>query len=279
MLIKSNNNFKDRISYAGGLTKPMIADIRTTDISKVQNYFSKNNINTEFENNRFLAWATVRVFEILKSFQEKFGLKFGFPTNILVKDVTTINLPNLENTYGFCNLVPSKLHKGLDEITPAKSIIFNKNFPWHNIDQISDFDFYTAKNSSTDFFLESVFHEFGHIIHEDHLLQEFNINTVLKKLISLTKPKNIEHYQDTYGSLVEKEVCGYAKNEPLDLIACDISKRFIDNINQNLLLTSGNPFKNSPYERFYTLKNLFKDKTPIDTLIRQIYQGKMPITD
>lgn len=279
MLIKSNNNYKDKISYGGGLTKPMIADIRSTDVSRVQNYFAHNNINTEFQNNRFIAWASVRVFEILKSFQENFGLKLGFPTNILVKDVNSLNLPNLENTYGFCNLVPSKIHKNSDEITPAKSIIFNKNFPWHNINEISDFDFYTTQNSSTDFFLESVFHEFGHIIHEDHLLQNFNINTVLEKLISLTMPKTVEHYQDTYGSLVEKEICRYAKNEPLDLIACDMSKRFIDNIDLNSLLTNGNPFKNSPYERFYTLRSLFKDKTPITSLIRQIYQGKIPTTD
>ena len=54
MQINSKKSLNSNISYAGGLTKPMITDIRNTDVSKIQNYLAKNNINSDFQNNKLL---------------------------------------------------------------------------------------------------------------------------------------------------------------------------------------------------------------------------------
>ena len=277
MLINRKHNLREQISYAGGLTKPMIADIRNTDVSKVQHYFAQNNINADFQDNKFLAWATAKVFDIIKALQQNFNLKPGLPNNILVKDTNALCIPNLESTYGFCNLVPCKIHKGSDEVTPAKSIIFNKNFPWHKIDEISDFDFHDAKNTTTDFFLESIIHEFGHIFHENNLLKKFSIKEVLKKLLAMTDPANIQTYQQRYGQLVADNLCQYATKEPLDLIDCDMSKRVIPNLDRENLTPVNNPFINSPYENLFALKRLFRNTDEIDLLIKQIYDGKTEI--
>ena len=42
MQINNKQKITTDISYAGGLTKPMITDIRNTDVSKIQNYLAKN---------------------------------------------------------------------------------------------------------------------------------------------------------------------------------------------------------------------------------------------
>lgn len=277
MQINNKQKITTDISYAGGLTKPMITDIRNTDVSKIQNYLAKNNINSDFQNNKFLAWSVVKVFEFIKELQNTFKLKLGYPSNIIVKAPKTLSVPDLEFTYGFCNFVPCKIHKASDEITPAKSIIFNKDFPWAQINEISDFDFHVAKNTTTDFFLEFVFHEFSHVFHENHLLDKFSINKVLKKLTSLTDPKNIKNYRQLYGKLVENSLCQYAKKEPLDLIACDMSNRLIGNLDRDNIRAINNPFKNSPYEKLFSFKNFFNNKDKIDILIKRIFDGDTKI--
>lgn len=273
MQINSKKRLNSNISYAGGLTKPMITDIRNTDVSKIQNYLAKNNINSDFQNNKLLAWSVVKVFEFIKELQNTFKLKLGYPSNIMVKDTKTLNIPNLEFTYGFCNLVPCRIHKASEEITPAKTIIFNKDFPWDKINEISDFDFYVAKNTTTDFFLEFVFHEFSHIFHENHLLNTSSVNNVLKKLLSMTDPKIIQNYQQEYGQLVEKQICKYARKEPMDLIACDMSGRLINNLDRDSIRLISNPLENSPYEKLFSLKSFFNKKPQIERLIKNIFDG------
>ncbi len=277
MKINSQKNFNSNISYAGGLTKSMITDIRNTDVTQIQNYLAKKNIKSDFQNNKFIAWSVIKVFEFIKELQNTFKLKLGYPNNIMVKDTKTLSIPDLESTYGFCNLVPCRIHKTSDEITPAKSIIFNKDFPWDKINEISDFDFHIAKNTTTDFFLEFVFHEFSHIFHENHLLDKYSINKVLKKLILMTDPENIKKYQQLYGQLVENKICKYAKKEPLDLIACDMSGRLINNLDRNNIKLRSNPLKNSPYEKLFFLKNIFNNKSQIDRLIKNFFDGETKV--
>ena len=120
MKINSQKNFNSNISYAGGLTKSMITDIRNTDVTQIQNYLAKKNIKSDFQNNKFIAWSVIKVFEFIKELQNTFKLKLGYPNNIMVKDTKILSIPDLEFTYGFCNLVPCRIHKTSDEITPAK---------------------------------------------------------------------------------------------------------------------------------------------------------------
>ena len=279
MLIEGNKNVRDKISYAGGLTKPMISDIRRVDVFSVQTHFLQHNINTNFEGNKFLAWASVRVFEVLKGIQKQFNLNLGMPKNILVEDFSKLKINNYEKTYGFTNLVPCRLHKASENVTPSFSIIFQKGFPWEKIDEISDADFYQAKNTTTDFFLESIFHEFAHIIHLDSMLKKFGVDETLKRLLTLTNEANVRKYHRDFGDIVEANLCKYAAKEPLDLVGCDISKRVISSIDRDKIFPTANPFADSPYEATFAVKHLFQVKNPLDILIRQVYQGKMPKTN
>ena len=105
------------------------------------------------------------------------------------------------------------------------------------------------------------------------MLDKFSINKVLKKLTSLTNPKNIENYRQLYGQLVENSLCQYAKKEPLDLIACDMSNRLIGSLERDNIRAINNPFKNSPYEKLFSLKKFFNSKDKIDILIKRIFDG------
>ena len=61
------------------------------------------------------------------------------------------------------------------------------------------------------------------------------------------------------------------KKEPLDLIACDMSSRLIDNLDRDNIRAINNPFKNSPYEKLFSFKNFFNSKDKIDILIKRIF--------
>ena len=232
-----------------------------------------NNINADFENNKIIAWCCAKALEIIK----KLNLRLGLPANIFVKDLNTLNCQDL-NIYAFTNFLPCRITKGADEITPAVSIIFNKDFNWEHLDEASDYEFYDAHNTATDFFLEPFLHEFGHIAHERHLIDKFGTDRTVQSLVNLTEEPTIDKYQTRF-SIKEKELCGCAKASPLELIACDLSKRIIDCINRNNISLDKNPFINSPYQRFFDIVSLFRKYSLQDLLINNFYNGKTDVLD
>lgn len=268
-----NSYTQQRISFSGGLTQGIMREINSVNPYNIEQIMVKNNINADFENNKIIAWCCAKTLEIIK----KLHIRLGLPANIFVKDLNTLNCQDL-NIYAFTNFLPCRITQNSDDITPAVSIIFNKNFNWEHLDKISNYEFFDAHNTATDFFLEPFLHEFGHIAHERNLINKLGTNKTVLSLINLTKASTIKKYQ-TQFSLTNESLCECAKSSPLELIACDLSKRIIDCIDRNKIALDKKPLVNSPYQRFLGIVSVFKKYSLQDLLINNFYSGKTDVLD
>ena len=266
-----------KINFTGGLSNKIRTEINNTSPTKLAQVLAKDSIVADFDNNKTIAWCCTKVVELLKKIQKLYGISIKFPNNIFVKDLNTLEYNN-SDIYGFTNFLPCKITKNTDEITPAVSIIFNKDMPWEKLDEMSDLEFYDAHNTATDYFLEPFIHEFGHIAHENHLIDKLGINKTIQSLIDLTDETTVRKYQIRFSEKATN-LCGCAKTSPLELIACDFSKRIIDSINKNTIALNKNPFMNSPYQHFFDIVNLFRMHSLEDLLINKFYNGKIKILD
>lgn len=264
-------------NFKGGLTKSMMSEINRLDVVAAQNYLKKHNIDANFENNKIVAWSVLKVTNIFKTINKKYNLNLQLPQKIFVLDLKKFENVDYNSAYGFCNFLPARLSKNNEHITPPMSVIFNKDLPWGRIDEIIDYDFYINSNTATNFFLEPFFHELSHIVHEGNLLNKNSIKNTMKKLMFLTEDTTIEAYREKYGNTAQKRICSYAQKGPLDLVACDLSKRFIKTIDKENLSVRGNPFDDSPYQNYFYIKKLFKrnDNDSFKKLIRYFYDGKI----
>ena len=249
------------------MTRAVISEIKSTDCSKVEKLFAKKGINSDFDGNKIVAWSTLKVSELLTKLQKSFGVKFDFPANIIVESFSKYKKINHDrNVAGFTNFLPVKL-KDDESIVPPMTIFFNQDFPWRYIDGLSDLSF-KDKDTVTDNFLEPFIHEFGHIIHEGNLLRKLPVNDVPKTVDLFSQNKIPEKYANT----VKEETCSYAASNFLELIACDICKRFLSGLDSNLEIKR-NLFSASPYDRFYKYKTVFDKQNPYDKLVLNTYNG------
>jgi len=264
-------------NFKAGMNQRVLNEISRVDCVEVQKYLLKNNgINADFANNKVIAWSVAKVVELFSDLQTRYHRPFFAPIQITTESLKSYGKDDEKDfLYGFTNFLPSRLKNDSEQVTPAMSIIFNKDFMWEKLDEISDSD-YAKNQTATNHFLESFIHEFSHVIHEGYLLTKFNTNDAVERLKKLANPIKIGEFQENFGDLISKHICNYAKESPLDLIACDMSKRFIESLDTTLSLTK-NPFKNSPYSKFYHFKNLLFVNNPLDDLINKVFNGQYTV--
>ncbi len=269
----SNNRNINYINYKGGLSKAIKSEISGTDCFKVQDFLKKEkNINADFANNKLIAWAASNIIKLLEGLKNDTKFKIEFPTDIIVADLNDYNVDNNGLIYGFANFFPCRFCNKNNNIVPGMSIIFNKDFPWEKIDEMSDYDF-SKGHTVTDHFLESFIHEFAHIIHEGNMLNRYSAEDVYKKLELLTSDLIVQKFKKEYGAEIEKSLCKYAKESPLDLVACDLSSKFLKNLDMNNIRLRKNPFKEYPYSNNFF--NIFLGKKDnVGLITRQIFNGK-----
>lgn len=267
------------INFQAGLTKNMRQEIEHTDTKKVSDYFFKNNIETDFKNNKTLAWASLKVFDIIKKLNTQFNLNLGIPKQILVEDFNILRLPQ-KHAFGIMNFAPTKLYTNKDIIIPEKTVVFNEfkdynhssgNKIWDKIDEIGDFG-YEHKISSTDFFLETIFHEFAHAIHEENLINTLGGNKLTDLLEKTFDPNFISRFQKKYKNHFNN-ICKYANSNWLETIACDLSKRTMTNINKDNLTPTFDFIKNSPYRKINFLQALKTERQ--DKELHKFWNGKI----
>lgn len=177
------------------------------------------------------------------------------------------------NAYGFCNLTPSAILKGSDQIIPSRTVFFNTEYDWRYIDEMMDRD-YASRHSSTDFFLYPFFHEGAHVLHEAHLLENFGDETVLRKILSAKDPEQIREYRRKYGDRVSK-LCNYALKTPLEAVACDIPLRIIGSIDKESLTLARNPFIGTPYEHGIVGREHSDKERPLQEILRRFWDGQL----
>lgn len=275
-------NIQDtQISFRAGLTSRMRSDIKSCDIEKISRYFQEHNIKTDFRGNKTIAWCSLKSFEIIKKFNQMFGLNLGSPNGIFVEDFKALRCEN-EQALGFLNFAPTKLYTQNDKIIDGKTIFFNEykdynysqgNHIWEKIDEIADNNF-ESRISTGNFFLETILHEFSHAMHEANLLQKLTPFKMLKQLENALNPKNIEKFREDKAILF-KDICHYAMQNPLEAVACDISKRTIAAIDKETLQPKINFIEKSPYDNHSFIKQMlnFFDKDETSRHLGKYWSG------
>lgn len=273
---QSNNNISGKkpkiVAFGGGLTPKIMQEIHKTDVVAISSKLVQKGIPNDFKGDKVLAWCCDKTVDIFQQLNQRFGLKLALPQGIYVEDFRKLNVDNPQ-MYGFCNLAPFELRKGFSEDVPSRILFFNSLHKWEDIDSISDRR-YKEKFASTDFFLDIPFHEFVHSAQEDRLLDLYDDEILLEKLLSLTDPKQIEMYQKKYGDKVSR-ISNYALNSPLDAVACDLSRRIANSINKVNLTPTKNPFAGSPYQdNVSSFQKLQLKLNPLNNILKKFWNGE-----
>jgi hypothetical protein len=268
------------LSYKSGLTQGMKLEIAKTNPAQIQTNLAQHGINTDFKNNKFIAWASSKCFEFIDELNQKFSLNLGLPNGIFVENFNNIDTKN-KDTYGFCNLAPSQLFINSDIKIPEKTIFFNsfnqfenngENKKWNNLDK--EIDFYKKNGiSTTDFFMEVFLHEFFHVAHINHMINTLGGKKYAAKIENILNIDNLTKFQKKYYTLLTS-ICKYAVESPLESIACDMSKRAISTINPETLKPTTNFIEKSPYADFGILKRLFLKQNNLDKKLRTFWNGR-----
>lgn len=244
------------LAFHAGMTQKMKNEIKSCDVKKIQWDVWNRGIQCDFKQNKVVAWCSQKVVELIEEINKRYGLDLGLPKGIIVEDFKELDLSidNYDIVHGCINLMPCKFYKKKDIIVSNGTIFFNehvnKNYSggnefWDKLDENAD-KFYAEKGTATDFFLELILHEFAHAMHEKNLqtkLSPKKLNKFWNWQCSLKTQMKFKH---KYGEIMSK-ISNYAKIDHSEAVACDISKRLIENIDKETLKPTSNFFENSPY--------------------------------
>jgi len=277
-----NSCLKPTISFQAGLTSKIAQEIEAADVVQISKKLAQKGVSTDFGDNKVLAYCCKKMSNIIDFLNQEHKLKLASPKGIYAIDFEKLNVDD-KKMHSFCNLQPFQLHKASGEITPSRVLFFNtlesakkqapegynRLFDWNNINEIADAEF-AIGFAPTDSFLDIFSHEFSHVIHEDHLLNRLGGKKLVKILEMLNDTEWLKWYERKYGADVS-EICSYARKNPLEAVACDMTKKIVTSLDSESLLPTKNPFKNSAYQG-----HLFKGSSdsPLDTILRRFYKGK-----
>lgn len=290
---QKNNSLKPQKQnavFGAGLTPKIAQEIQQVDDLAISNRLAKKGIPTEFKGNKVVAWCCDKTVEIFEQLNEKYHTRLALPKGIYVDDFEKLNVDDV-NATGFCNLFPTdKFKKNSNEFVPGDVIFFNsfetfKNqFPiewqvlhnWNKINTIADAQ-YVTKYSSTNHFLDVFIHEFSHSTHEERLRKKIGGEVLEVKIDSVKTAKNIEEYKQKYGEKIS-QICKYALTNPLEAVACDMSRIITSCLDGNTLMPRKNPFIGTPYERLSLWKRVnipyyVDEQRPLIEILRNFWNG------
>ena len=277
MKVQINKNF-NYSAFQAGLTRQMKCEIAGIVPSKVTKELAKINVQSDFKENKFLAWASIKCVEMICAFNKMYNLKLGLPKGIFTEDFELIKNPD-KYAMGCCNLLPSRVYKNSDKVVPEKTIFFNIsekygiNDLWQNIDKQADFMFYDGL-SATDFYLEPVLHEFCHVMHIDNLLIYQNITKYVNTIINIKEKHKFPSFIKHRGLF--NEICMRAQSDPLEAVAYDLSRRQIASINKEILLPQADFINGSPYQSKNLFQRIFGIKADkLSELLSKYWRGKI----
>lgn len=272
------------LNFQAGMTKAIRQEINSTDINKISNMlYRENGIVSDFKQNKAVAWSSAKCVELIKSLNKNYNLQLGLPKGIFVEDFNALHI-NDKTATGTTNFLPSLLLENSNEIVPENTIFFNEfkelnykggNEYWDKIDKWSDINF-DEHFSATDFFMEIFIHEFTHVIHSNNLLKNMSMQKLAEKFNQTQNPIYLRKFHDKYENWLNN-ICIYASSHPFEAVACDLSKRIIDNTDKNTFGISKNIISQSPYERTNFITRKLKYKDMIDKLLNSIWRGKIDI--
>lgn len=278
--MQSINNFSyNKPTFKAGLSKQIKSEINSCDIRKISNELRNFNIESNFKGNKVIAWCALQCTKLITEINNRYGLNLALPRGIFVEDFSKLNVNN-QDALGFMNFAPTFLHSDKKIITPEKTIFFNEfkdmnykggNRIWEQTDEIADMNF-ENKGATTDFFLETFLHEFVHVIHEGNMQAKIhNGADLVKIIISMIKSQN-PTFQKLQPEISEK-ICQYATTNQLEMTACDLTKRVLDNTSRETLQPNGDFTKNSPYEIRSIFSKIFSSTDNLEELLKNTWNG------
>lgn len=277
-LQNSKNNF------GAGWSAKIEKEIQNCNIFQVSGTFTKQGIDTDFKDNKVVAWCSLKTLEIFNKLNKKYKLKLALPKAIYVEDFTKLKEQD-PNEYGLCNWYPAYLKKRSDKVYSERTILFNsfesnkKNdnsdeYEWTNINEITE-RFYKDNFLSSGHFLGIFIHEFSHSAHNANLISKFNPKEFLDKINRFTSWEYSMQYNKTFRELIN--ISKRAAEEPFEAISEDMTKKITDSLDELILLPAKNPFKKSLYPVSPALKtskvNVEKN-AEASKVLRKIWEGE-----
>lgn len=278
---KINNFSSNKATFRAGLTNQIKNEINSCDIRKISHELRNVNIESDFKGNKVVAWCVFRCTKLITEINNRYGLNLALPKGIFVEDFSKLNVNN-QDAFGFMNFAPTFLYSDKKIMTPEKTIFFNEfkdmnykggNKIWEQADEIADMNF-ENKGATTDFFLEIFLHEFAHVIHEGNMQTKIhNGLDLVNIIISMLKSQN-PAFQKLRPEISEK-ICQYATTNQLEMTACDLTKRILDNASRETLQPIGNFTRNSPYKVKNIFKEIFTLNNKFNELLQNTWNGKL----
>lgn len=276
-----NNFSSNKTTFRAGLTNQIKNEINSCDVRKISHELRNVNIGSDFKGNKVVAWCVFQCTKLITEINNKYGLNLALPKGIFVEDFSKLNVNN-QDAFGFMNFAPTFLHSDKKIITPEKTIFFNEfkdmnykggNKIWEQADEIADMNF-EKRSATTDFFLEIFLHEFAHVIHEGNMQTKIhNGSDLVNIIISMLKSQN-PAFQKLRPEISEK-ICQYATTNQLEMTACDLTKRILDNASRETLQPIGNFTRNSPYKVKNIFREIFTLNNKFNELLQNTWNGKL----
>ena len=274
------NNYTG-LNFQRGLTKSIRNEINSCDTHKIADYLKKEKgILSDFKDNKVIAWCALKSVSIIEELNRRYNTKFTLPYAVYVEDFEKLNIDS-NDIFGFLNFFTNNRTYKDKSLATANTIYYNDfkntdvNSPnglWDKIDEIMDSQ-YESKMVTTDFFLEPIFHEFVHAMHEGNLVKKLGMKGMFNFIKTQYIKENIAKFQCNNSYLLT-EISNYATENPIEAVACDFSKRAMTGINKKTLLPITNFIKSSPYQKQSFWDRFFskpQDKT--DELLKNIWNG------
>lgn len=280
-----NNNLNQR-TFGAGWSTQIEKQIRECNVYDVKTAFKQQKINTDFKDNKVIAWCSLQTLKIFNELNKKYKLNLGLPKAILVEDFSKLKEQDPQE-YGICNFYPAYLKENSNNIYPERTILFNSfesnrrisnnsEFNWENIDSITK-KLYELGRASSKHFLNIFVHEFGHASHNEQFIRKFSSEQLLTKLKKMKEPLYLTEFKKTFSHDLEV-ISKKATESPLEAIADDISQKITTVLDFRTLSLTVNPFKTSSYPKqtiLQILGNLSGNASRKESLLDAIWEGEI----
>ena len=250
----------DSVNFKAGLTRKLVSEISTCRPEKVSTELAKLGIESDFKNDKVVAWCSAKCVEIMKKLNQP------LPRGVFLEDFAKLRAD--EGATGCCNVMPTNLYINSDKIVPEKTIFFNSQFDWSKIDDMADFLY--IHGSSSPHFIEPFLHEYSHVTHLNNLINKLGGERYVEKIDKIKQPIFMHNFQKKYFLLL-LEICHYATSTPFEAVACDLSKRIINHMPPNSLEVGEPVIKSSPYARKQFSFGFNESK--LDKTLRRFWNG------
>jgi hypothetical protein len=262
-------NKKTNLFFGAGLNAKVTEQIAKCDVSEISRSLKKIGIDTDFNDNKVVAWCCSTVLGIFQNLNKKYKLNLKLPKNIYVEDFSKLNIDNPE-FIGFCNWFPSTIVKNSNKIFSEETLFFNKNFKWENIDKYSD-EMRRLNALSSDHFLAIFIHEFAHCAHNGYLNKKLQVNSLYSKMQKFINPTYTAKYKEKYSKELSK-ISTIATYNQFEAIAEDITEHITGSLDSLTIQPRYNPFESNHYiikHRF----DFFPKKKTISQILKKAWNG------